>query len=204
MKFIILFFMTLISAHAGAKNVTSILIEGIQLERKKDFVAAEKLYREFLLYNATHSLSHKFVRRLKNLPERWATDQKTQCKLLYKNPAFSLGFSWSGSCVKGFGHGQGELLIKKHGRAILKYVGSLKNGKLHGFGKNFKDATMLVYEGQFIDGRENGFGVAYRIDGSKWYEGPWKDGQPHGLGKDFNTANEVIYEGEFIHGNRAK
>ncbi|PCJ15948.1 MAG: hypothetical protein COB02_17430 [Candidatus Cloacimonadota bacterium] len=202
MKVLLFLLITSLSYSAYYKTVTSILIEGIKLERKKDFISAEKLYREFLLFNATHSLSYKIEKRLKNLPERWAQDKKTGCKLLYKNPAFSLSFSWSGKCLNGFGEGQGELLINKNNRLILKYVGDLQNGKLHGQGKNYKDGIMLVYSGQFINGQENGFGIAYRVDGSKWYEGPWKNGQPHGIGKDFNTKNEVIYEGRFIHGNR--
>lgn len=204
MKVLLLLLISSINYCAGYRTVTSILMEGISLERKKDFIGAEKVYREFLLFNPTHSLSHKFEKRLKNLPERWAQDSKTKCKLLYKNPGFSLTFSWSGKCLNGFGEGNGELKIRKKDKVILRYVGNLKDGKLHGQGKNYKEGTMLVYSGQFENGRESGQGIAYRIDGSKWYEGPWVDGQPHGFGKDFNTKNEVIYEGQFIHGNRAK
>ncbi|RYY69786.1 hypothetical protein EON63_23305 [archaeon] len=39
-----------------------------------------------------------------------------------------------------------------------------------------------VYEGDFVDGKEHGYGVYIYSNGAK-YEGQFKEGMMHGLGK---------------------
>lgn len=50
---------------------------------------------------------------------------------------------------------------------------------MHGFGKFSKDG--IVYEGQYINDKKEGYGIITNNDGSK-YMGEWKNGKQHGHG----------------------
>ena len=54
------------------------------------------------------------------------------------------------------------------------------------------------YEGNWINGKIEGYGEMYFPEG-KTYKGPFKDGQPHGKGKMFWKDGRV-WEGEWDQG----
>lgn len=67
-------------------------------------------------------------------------------------------------------------------------------------------ATMVypgdgVYEGAYTDGRKQGFGKFWYVDGTV-YEGQWHEDQKSGEGKETYTDG-AVYEGDFARGSRA-
>mmetsp|Transcript_33800 Transcript_33800/g.84821 ORF Transcript_33800/g.84821 Transcript_33800/m.84821 type:complete len:607 (-) Transcript_33800:429-2249(-) len=62
--------------------------------------------------------------------------------------------------------------------AFTKFDGQVYDGKKHGHGTmTFCDGS--VYEGEWADGRREGFGVLELANGETVYEGLWKDDQPY-------------------------
>ncbi|MNE87643.1 MORN repeat protein [compost metagenome] len=59
-----------------------------------------------------------------------------------------------------------------------EYEGNWQDGKPHGKGKlmylNVSNETCNYYEGDFVNGQREGYGVFYYADGSK-YEGCWQN-----------------------------
>lgn len=53
---------------------------------------------------------------------------------------------------------------------------------------------LAVYVGSWKDGRMHGSGKYTRGDGS-FYDGSWRDGLAHGFGKELVMATGEIYEG---------
>ncbi|MGC6366536.1 MAG: MORN repeat-containing protein [Candidatus Marinamargulisbacteria bacterium] len=81
----------------------------------------------------------------------------------------------------------------------LLYEGEWKDGQQHGYGTYYyTDGNK--YEGEWKDGERHGNGTYYFNDGSR-YEGEWKDGQQHGYGTYYYTDGNR-YEGEFKGGKK--
>lgn len=57
-----------------------------------------------------------------------------------------------------------------------------------------------VYEGEYIDGRKEGKGKFWYVDGTV-YEGQWRNNEKHGKGKE-TYSDGACYEGEFEGGSR--
>lgn len=86
------------------------------------------------------------------------------------------------------------------------YEGELQNGVPHGIGKRIRNRKYIgkddeinycsMYEGQWIEGKFDGYGVLILYED----EGFWKNGKKHGnciyFQKDFGTL-----EGEYINGD---
>ena len=63
------------------------------------------------------------------------------------------------------------------------YVGEVKNGKPHGKGKRSWGDKITKYEGQFLNGKEDGYGKLTINNGEvDFYEGNFKKGRFHGKG----------------------
>ena len=57
------------------------------------------------------------------------------------------------------------------------YWGQIKKGKPNGYGiKKLNES--IVYQGNFKDGYEHGFGISYGKNGIKTFQGIWKNGKP--------------------------
>jgi hypothetical protein len=56
----------------------------------------------------------------------------------------------------------------------------------------------LVYEGGWYNGKENGFGVLYELDGTV-YNGEWLEGVQHGEGEYLYESGQ-IFRGLFENG----
>lgn len=65
------------------------------------------------------------------------------------------------------------------------YDGEWKEGKFSGKGKAYPNEGELAgytLDGNFLNGKANGFGISYKSDGTKEYEGEWKDFKYDGKG----------------------
>ncbi len=103
-------------------------------------------------------------------------------------------------------------------KKVPLYSGRLEDGVLQGEGKFYDDEGLLSYEGQFLDGVQNGNGLLYDKgvlvysgqfsnglfsgrgtlyeDGQPVYEGQFEEGVRSGLGKAFQNGL-VVYEGQY-------
>lgn len=83
--------------------------------------------------------------------------------------------TYTGDCVNGKAHGQGESKGKDH------YKGEFKDGKTNGKGI-YTWANGTKYEGERQNDMRHGKGVLTWTNGSK-YDGEWQNGKRNGLGK---------------------
>jgi len=100
---------------------------------------------------------------------------------------------------------------------LYKYVGNFKDDSAHGKAKvyQYNDDTnqfYLHFEGNYENGKENGYGTRYSLSyrGNeripvKLYEGEYKNGKRHGRGKLYDhdkNGLKLVYEGEYKNGRR--
>ena len=83
--------------------------------------------------------------------------------------------------------------------------GEWKNDEVNGKAINYisgdeNNPEAKVYEGEFVDGRRNGYGTYTWPSGQK-YEGEWKDGKYNGQGK-LTYSNGSVFEGAFVDGEK--
>jgi hypothetical protein len=76
------------------------------------------------------------------------------------------------------------------------FEGEIKEGKANGTGT--LTCPNFVYNGNWINGRPNGYGKITSKDGST-FEGNFVNGMCHGQG-DFQTPNKYSYQGDFENG----
>jgi len=84
----------------------------------------------------------------------------------------------------------------------LMYDGEIINGKLDGYGKQYYKNGNLKYEGEFDDGERNGSGKQFFNNGLIEYEGGYKRSKLDGYGKQYYKNGNLKYEGEFDDGER--
>ncbi len=75
------------------------------------------------------------------------------------------------------------------------FTGSLINGQPSGYGK-LTTSYGCIYEGNFTNGKLNGYGSYYNVSGNFTYVGDFKDGAMHGRGK-ISMGNGDSFEGIF-------
>ena len=79
----------------------------------------------------------------------------------------------------------------------------IKNGE--GYVKLFNTNGLLLFEGEYKNGEENGKGKEYDCyKGKLKYEGEYKNGEKNGKGKEYDSRGNVIFEGEFKNGEWMK
>ena len=89
---------------------------------------------------------------------------------------------------------------------ILKYEGEYLNGKRNGKGKEFDINGKLIFEGEYSNGRrkEKNDNNNYDCDGGYFYynkfEGTIKNGVRNGLAKEYSLFNKLKFEGEYLNG----
>jgi len=64
-----------------------------------------------------------------------------------------------------------------------------------------KHGLKVAYDGDMVDGRPQGYCIAYYRDG-RVYEGEWYKGRPHGQGKLYYDNMNLWYEGQWVKGKR--
>ena len=81
------------------------------------------------------------------------------------------------------------------------YIGQMENGKHIGKGIIYYKNGKILYEGDFINGKREGFGKFIDKNGD-WYIGQWLNGQKHGEGKIYYSNGNLLYEGDFVKGKK--
>lgn len=59
-----------------------------------------------------------------------------------------------------------------------------------------------IYQGEWKDGKANGYGVFVDTNGSM-YEGEWLNDQQHGYGTESWNYGKIRYTGEFVEGMKS-
>ena len=77
------------------------------------------------------------------------------------------------------------------------YVGEYKNNIPNGKGVKYNKKGIIIYEGNFINGKFEGYGKYISEDGFK-YIGQWKNGLFHGKGTKYYPDGNIRYEGDWI------
>lgn len=83
-------------------------------------------------------------------------------------------------------------------RETPMYSGTLENGVLQGHGKEYDEAGLLLYEGDFLDGLRSGNGSLYE-NGILVYEGAFSAGAATGMGTAYADGVKC-YDGAFLEG----
>lgn len=117
---------------------------------------------------------------------------------------YSNGDIYDGEWLNGKRHGKGTLKFADGGG----YIGEFDENFFHGFGmltvaKSQHPLTKKWipgerYEGEFVQGRKHGKGIAKTRDGD-CYDGFFVDGYYHGKGT-CAYANGDVYDGDWVHG----
>ena len=85
-------------------------------------------------------------------------------------------------------------------RGILLYEGEYLNGKYNGKGKEYNFINgKLEYEGEFLNGKWNGKGKKY-YKGKLEYEGQYINNIWNGKGKEYDYKGILRFEGEYLGG----
>lgn len=70
------------------------------------------------------------------------------------------------------------------------------------FGEEYYSDGVLKFEGNFKNGKRNGYGKSYYPTGKLQYEGMWANGVFHGEGTLFDSKGKVVHEGEWVNGHQ--
>ena len=79
------------------------------------------------------------------------------------------------------------------------YIGEMLNDKPHGKGKKYNKKGELIYAGDIVNGKAEGYGIHIFKDG-RYYMGQWKNNHQNGKGILYSKDGELIYEGDFVNG----
>ena len=92
---------------------------------------------------------------------------------------------------------------KEEGKITYKngqyYIGEKMNGKRHGQGKQYSKDGNIIYEGDWVDDKYEGYGKVV-IPNLGYHIGEFKNGQIEGKGQVINENGNVEFEGNFIYG----
>ena len=77
------------------------------------------------------------------------------------------------------------------------YIGEFKNYLPDGKGIKYNKNGIILYEGNFINGKFEGYGKYIREDGIK-YIGQWKNGLSYGKGTMYYSNGYVKYKGDWV------
>ena len=81
----------------------------------------------------------------------------------------------------------------------IAFEGEYLNGKRNGKGKEYNVDGKLIFEGIYLNGKRNGHGKEY--DKNKLiFEAEYLNGERNGKGKEYNEDGSLIYEGGYLNG----
>ena len=83
---------------------------------------------------------------------------------------------------------------------ILLFEGEYLNGKRNGKGKEYYDSGRLQFEGEYINGKRNGKGEEFWGNGSIKFEGEYLNGERNGKGIEHWDNGYLRFEGEYLNG----
>ena len=106
---------------------------------------------------------------------------------------------------------------KIFGLNLKKYKeisGKIKIGEKNGYNRIYNISSMyILFEGEYLNGKKNGFGKEYIKDSSTYsdegkigskliFEGQYLNGVKNGKGREDNRNGKILFEGEYKNGNR--
>ena len=121
-----------------------------------------------------------------------------ECKFIQSSYARGVTTLWTGPCKDGLADGEGKLEWRRSGKTVATYEGDMRRGQYHGLGYYARLDDNSQYEGHYVEGEREGFGIAVDPLGDR-YDGNWKAGQKHGTGK-MVYALGGSYDGEWQDG----
>ena len=83
---------------------------------------------------------------------------------------------------------------------ILLFEGEYKNGKRNGKGKEYYYGGKLEFEGEYLNGKINGKGKEYDSNGKIKFEGEYL--YSYKLSGKYNINGKLEYEGEFLYNKK--
>ena len=87
-----------------------------------------------------------------------------------------------------------------------RYIVYEKEGKVNekeGKVKEYNiDNDILIFEGDYLNGKRHGKGKLYYPDGNKLFEGEFLNGKKNGKGKEFYVNGNLLFEGVYLNGNK--
>lgn len=104
------------------------------------------------------------------------------------------GYNSNGAFIE---HGRGREFTDA---GLLLYDGDYEHSIWQGNGKAYNNGR-VYHEGQYSNGNANGYGRYYDDNGALWYEGNFLNGRWSGIGKTYTVNGGLEYEGEFSDGN---
>lgn len=126
----------------------------------------------------------------------WIASEPSGCLLWNFVPCAGESVAWKGPCQENRANGRGEYTWRC-GAAQQHYVGEMRDGAPNGRGILEDDNGR--YEGDYVNGRENGRGsMVWKANGAR-YVGDFVQGEPTGRGK-MSKANGDWYDGQWKDG----
>ena len=85
--------------------------------------------------------------------------------------------------------------------SLIIFEGEYLNGKRNGKGKEYYDDGKLEFKGEYINGKRRK-GKEYYDDGKLEFEGEYLNGKRNGKGKNYYYDGKIEFEGEYLNGKR--
>ena len=85
---------------------------------------------------------------------------------------------------------------------ILIFEGEYLNGKRNGNGKEYNSEGIITFEGEYLNGKRHGKGKEYNFNNSLIFEGEYLNGKRNGKGKEYNYKSQLIFDGIYRTGKR--
>ena len=86
---------------------------------------------------------------------------------------------------------------------LKKISGKYKIGEKTGKGKEYIiDTEILIFEGEYLNGRRNGIGKEYYNNDNLMFEGEYLNGRRNRKGKEYYRNGKLMFEGEYLNGKR--
>ncbi len=123
----------------------------------------------------------------------WIYEQDRDCKFFTERNFENRHFVWSGDCEEGYLQGFGKLKMFENNIEYYVFEGFISKGKIEGSGKLIILSDGDIYEGNYSNGKPNGFGHFFNDDGDH-YEGQFKDGLRSGKGTYWYSPESKLFK----------
>ena len=84
----------------------------------------------------------------------------------------------------------------ENGNIIYELING--NGKV----KEYNKEGVLIFDGEYLNGKMNGKGKEYDYKGNLRFEGEYLNGEKIGKGKEYDYKGNLIFEGEYLNGEK--
>ena len=97
------------------------------------------------------------------------------------------------SCIKIFDEMNGKVIDYPISKNIIIFEGEYLNGKRNGKGKKYYDDGNLMFEGEYLNGKRNGKGKEYFKNGKLKFDGEYLNGKKWN-GSEYNKNGIKEFE----------